>query len=119
MKSSENKIILICYICENVNYKRKIEEENSHVILLKLDKGFAVNNVVGLYRTFKIEENETALSQAKKQLKNITDCIQDFDVNLILGISILILKKEEKTITNIEEFMMNGWKLEQLLISFS
>ncbi len=56
MKSSENKIRLICYIRENVNYKRKIEEENSHVILLKFDKGFAVNNVVGLYRTFKIEK---------------------------------------------------------------
>ena len=45
------------------------EEENTDLILLKLD-GFAVDNVVGLYRTFKLEENETALYQAKKIIKN-------------------------------------------------
>ena len=44
-----------------------------------------MDNIAGLYRTFKLEENETALSQAKKQLKNITDFIQNFNVNLVLG----------------------------------
>ena len=56
-----------------------------HVILQKLSNVFAVDNVAGLYRTFKLEENETALSHTKKQLKNVMDFIQDFEFNLVLG----------------------------------
>ena len=66
-------------------YKRTLEEENSHVILLKLNPSFSVDNIAGLYWTFKFEENETALSQATKQLNIITDFVGDFEVNLVLG----------------------------------
>jgi len=80
-----NKIRLVCYICENIHFKRQFEEKNSHVILLRIDSGFTIDNIAGLYRPFKIEENETALSKAKIQLKNVTDFFQDSEVNLILG----------------------------------
>ncbi len=76
---------LVCYIRENISFKRKFEEENSHGILLGIDNGFSIDNIAGLYRPFKVEENETALSQAKIQLRNITNFLQDSSVNLILG----------------------------------
>jgi hypothetical protein len=50
-----------------------------------IDSGFTIDNIAGLYRPFKIEENETALSKAKIQLRNVTDFLQDSKVNLILG----------------------------------
>ncbi len=80
-----DKIRLVFYICENISFKRKFEEENSHVILLRIDSGFAIDNIAGLYRPFKIAENETASSKAKIQLRNVTDFLQDSKVNLILG----------------------------------
>ena len=61
MKSQGNKIRLVCYDHNTVVYKQKFEEANSHVIL---GQSFAVDNIAGLYRTFKIENNETAISQA-------------------------------------------------------
>ena len=64
LKSLGNKIRLVCSICENISFKRQLEEENSHVILLRIDSGFTIDNIAGLYRPFKIEENETALSKA-------------------------------------------------------
>ena len=68
LKSLGNKIRLVCYIRENISFKRKFEEENS-VILLKIDSGFTIDNIARLYRPFKIEENETALSKAKNSVK--------------------------------------------------
>jgi hypothetical protein len=65
--------------------KDSLRKKNSHVILLRIDSGFTIDNIAGLYRPFKIEENETALSKAKIQLKNVTDFFQDSEVNLILG----------------------------------
>jgi hypothetical protein len=65
LKSLGNKIRLVCYIGENISYNRQFEEENSHVILLRIDSGFTIDNIAGLYCPFKIEENETALSKAK------------------------------------------------------
>ena len=50
-----NKIRLVCYIGENFSFKRKFKEENSHVILLRIDSGFTIDNIAGLYRPFKIE----------------------------------------------------------------
>jgi len=85
LKSLGNKIRLVCYIRENISFNRKFEEENSHVILLRIDNGFTIDNIAGLYHPFKIEENETALSKAKIQLRNVTDFLQDSKVNLILG----------------------------------
>jgi hypothetical protein len=82
---NEEKIRLVCYIHENISFKRKVKEENSNVILLRIDSGFSLDNIAGLYRPFKLAENETALSQAKIQLRNITNFIQDSSVNLILG----------------------------------
>ena len=38
-----------------------------------------------IYCPFMIDKNETALSKAKIQLKNVTDFLQDSKVNLILG----------------------------------
>ena len=63
-RSTGKKKRLVCYIRETISYKRTLEEENSHVIVLKLNPSFSVDNIAGLYRTFKIEENETALLQA-------------------------------------------------------
>jgi hypothetical protein len=85
LKSLGNRIRLVCYIRDNISFKRKFEEENSHVILLRIDSGFTIDNIAGLYRPFKIEENKTALSKAKIQLRNVTDFLQDSKVNLILG----------------------------------
>ncbi len=51
-----------------VKLREQFEEENSHVILLRIDSGFTIDNIAGLYSPFKIEENETALSKAKIQL---------------------------------------------------
>ena len=65
--------------------KDTFEEKNSHLILLRMDSGFIIDTIAGLYCTFKIEENETALSKAKIQLRNITDFLQDFKVNLFLS----------------------------------
>ena len=70
---------------KTIPFKRQFEEEHSHGILLRIDSGFTVDNIAGLYRPFKIEENETALSKAKNQLRNVTDFLQDSKVNLILG----------------------------------
>jgi hypothetical protein len=44
--------------------KDSLRKKNSHVILLRIDSGFTIDNIAGLYRPFKIEENETALSKA-------------------------------------------------------
>ena len=85
LKSLGNRIRLVCYIRENISFKRKFEEENSHIILLRIDSGLTIDNIAGLYRPVKIEENETALSKAKIQLRNVTDFLQDSKVNLILG----------------------------------
>ena len=85
LKSLGNKIRLVCYIGENFFFKRKFEEENSHVILLRIDIGFYIGNIAGLHRSFKLEENEIALSQVKIQLRNISNFLQDSSVNLILG----------------------------------
>ena len=41
--------------------KRQFEEENSHGILLRIDSGFSIDNIAGLNRPFKIEENETTI----------------------------------------------------------
>ena len=103
-----NKIRLVCYICENIHFKRQFKEKNSDVILLRIDSGFTIDNIAGLYRPFKIEENETALSKAKIQLRNVVDFLQDSKVNLIWVILILIMKKEEKSAISTEKFMMNG-----------
>ncbi len=75
-----NKIRLVCYIRENISFLRQFKEENFHVILLGYDSGFTIDNIAGLYRPSKIEENETALSKAKIQLKNFTDFLQDSKV---------------------------------------
>ena len=85
LNSLGNKIRLVCYIRKKISFKRKLEEENSHVILLRIDSGFTIDNynIAGLYRPFKIEENETALSKAKIQLRNITDSLQDSKVNSV------------------------------------
>ena len=83
LKSLGQKIRLA--ICENIPFKREFEEENSHVILLRIDSGFTIDNIAGLYRPFKIEINETAFSKAKIQLRNITDFPQDSYMNQFLG----------------------------------
>jgi hypothetical protein len=77
LKSLGYKIRLVCYIREKIPFKLQFEEGNSHVILLRIDSGFKIDNIAGLYCPFKIEENETALSKAKIQLRNITDFLQD------------------------------------------
>jgi exonuclease III len=82
LKSTGNKIRLVCYIHEKISFKRQFEEENSHVILLRIDSGFKIDNI---YRPFKIEGNETATSKAKIQLRNITDFLQDTKSNLNLS----------------------------------
>ncbi len=64
LKSLGNKIRLVCYIFENIPYKRQFEEENSHFILLRIDSGFTIDNIAWLDLPFKIEENKTALSKA-------------------------------------------------------
>jgi hypothetical protein len=62
MKPLRNKIILVCYIRENISHKRHFVGESYHVILLRIDSGYSVEKVAGLYTLYKIEENETALS---------------------------------------------------------
>ncbi len=109
-----NKIRLVCYICENIPYKRQFEEENSHVILLRINSKFTIDNIAGLYRPFKIEENETALSKNKIQLRNVNDFLQDSKVNLIMGD--LNLDYEKRRENSTETFMMNGLRPSQLLI---
>jgi hypothetical protein len=74
LNSLGKKIRLVCYIGENF-----------HVILLRIDIGFSIDNIAGLHRSFKLEEYEIALSQAKIQLRNITNFLQDSLVNLIWG----------------------------------
>ncbi len=43
------------------------EEENFNVILLRIDNGFTIDNIAGLYGPFKIEENKFVFSKAKIQ----------------------------------------------------
>ena len=52
---------------KTIPFKRQFEEENSHGILLRIDSGFTIDHIAGLYCPFKIEENETAFSKAKIQ----------------------------------------------------
>jgi hypothetical protein len=52
-----DKIRLVFSIRENIPFKRQFEEENSHVILLRIDSGFTIDNIAGLYCPFKIEIN--------------------------------------------------------------
>ena len=59
-----------------------LKESLRKKILLKIDSGFSIDNIAWLYRHSKIEENETALSQSKIQLKNITNFLQDSAMNL-------------------------------------
>ena len=59
-----------------------LKESLRKKILLRIDSGFSIDNIAQLYRHSKIEENETALSQSKIQLKNITNFLQDSAVNL-------------------------------------
>jgi hypothetical protein len=61
-----DKIFSICF--KNIPFKRQFEEENSHVILLRIDSGFTIDNIAGLNCPFKIEINETAFS---KQLSSV------------------------------------------------
>jgi len=75
---------LVFSIRENIPFKRQFEEENSHVILLRIDSGFTIDNIAGLNCPFKIEINETAFSKAKIQLRNITDFPQDSYMNQFL-----------------------------------
>ncbi len=46
LKSLGNKIRPVCYIRENISLKRKFEEENSHVILLRIDSGFTIDKSI-------------------------------------------------------------------------
>jgi hypothetical protein len=85
LESLGNKIRLVCYIHANIPFKTQFEEANSHVICLRIDSGFTIDNIViDIYRPFMIDKNETALSKAKIQLRNITYFLQDFKKNPIL-----------------------------------
>ncbi len=69
------KIRLVCYILENILFKRP--KSNFHVILLRIDSKFPIDNIAGLFCPIKIEENKIALTNAKIQIRNITDFLQD------------------------------------------
>jgi hypothetical protein len=85
LKSLGNKIRLVCYIHANLPFKRQFEEANSQVFCLRIDSGFTMDNIViDIYCPFMIEKNETALSKAKIQLRNVTYFLQDFKKNPIL-----------------------------------
>ncbi len=85
LESLGNKIRLVCYIHVNIPFKTQFEEANSHVICLRIDSGFTIDNIViDIYCPFMINKNETALSKAKIHIRNITYFLQNFKKNLIL-----------------------------------
>ena len=85
----------------NVLYKRKMEEEGNNVIMLKLDKQYTFTQVIGLYRQFKIINEQTQLQSFRKQLSEITTFIHTDQRTVVVGdFNLDYVKMNEQTYTH-------------------
>ena len=85
MAYSHETVWIVAYIKTSVVYKREREANGMNVILLDLDKKYAVTQLAGIYRPFKMAENQTHLSYFKQQLGEITNWLKDGEVCIITG----------------------------------
>ena len=92
--SSGCKTRMICYIRENVNYQRCLEASDCNLILLRLDKSYSVQKLIGGYRAYQIVGEISLSERTKKMVEEITDFMEDEQTCIILGDMNLDYKKK-------------------------
>ncbi len=75
--TSENKIRMICYIRDNINYERRIERDNNNVMMLQIEEIYQVQQVVGIYRAFKIEDGLGLHDRMRDMVREMSDFIEE------------------------------------------
>lgn len=83
--TSENKIRMICYIRDNINYERRIERDNNNVMMLQIEEIYQVQQVVGIYRAFKIEDGLGLHDRMRDMVREMSDFIEENKTCVILG----------------------------------
>ena len=79
------KTRIICYIKDTVKYERTYESAKSNLILLQIDRSYSVQQVIGVYRAFKIAGEISLHERTKKMLKEITDFLKEDQTCFLLG----------------------------------
>ena len=51
-----SKVRMVCYIKDSLKYRRKTEKESNNIMMLQIEETCQVQQVIGVYRAFKIEE---------------------------------------------------------------
>ena len=85
MANTDGVVRTVAYVKTSIIYTRKKETNGTNVILLNLDKKYAVTQLAGIYRPFKMTENQTQLNHFRQQLKEITNWLKDEEMCLLTG----------------------------------
>ena len=85
MANTDGVVRTVAYVKTSIIYTRKKEANGTNVILLNLDKKYAVTQLAGIYRPFKMTENQTQLNHFRQQLKEITNWLKDEEMCLLTG----------------------------------
>ena len=83
--STGSKIRMVCFIKNGVNYVRKVEKESNNILLLQIEADYQVQQVIGVYRAYKIEQEMGLHNRTKEMVKEMSDFIEENESCIILG----------------------------------
>ena len=76
---------VVMYIRNSISYTRRVESVDTNLICVQLQGNYAFNQIVGVYRPFKLVNTGSHRQQFKSQLNQITDYITNSKKLLLLG----------------------------------
>ena len=85
MATASKTIRTAVYLKNDIVYNRHYENRDNNVLMLRLADKYNVQQLIGVYRPFKLIDCPNRLEAFKNQLKTITDFIQDERSVIIMG----------------------------------
>ena len=85
MAMASKTIRTVVYIKTDILYTRHHENKDNNVLMLALNDKYNVQQLIGIYRPFKLINCPSRLEAFKDQLKTITDFIQDGKSIVMIG----------------------------------
>ena len=80
-----SKVRMMCYVKDNLNYRRKIEREGNNIMMLQMEEDSQVQQVIGIYRTFKMEGGMGLHDRMKEVVTEILGFLEENKNCIILG----------------------------------
>ena len=85
MSTSTETTRVVMYLKSTICYERVYESQDHNVIMVNIKDNYSIEQIVGLYRPFKLVTHGNSVEQFKSQINEITNFLKDDKTKVILG----------------------------------